>query len=116
MESIPSFTNEFAHLLWQLTRDPKAVEAQKATLRRVLLARQLEGVEIELGALNIAIVASRGPNGLPEAVAWLSELTTRMAAHAVRAMHFASNVPALEVLGVAPVSYTHLTLPTIYSV
>ncbi len=101
MESIPSFTNEFAHLLWQLTRDPKAVEAQKATLRRVLLARQPEGVEIELGALNIAIVASRGPNGLPEAVAWLSELTTRMAAHAVRAMHFASNVPALEVLGVA---------------
>jgi len=101
MESIPSFTNEFAHLLWQLTRDPKAVEEQKATLRRVLLARQPEGVEIELGALNIAIVASRGPNGLPESVAWLSELTTRMAAHAVRAMHFASNVPALEVLGVA---------------
>jgi HEAT repeat protein len=101
MESIPSFTNEFAHLLWQLTRDPKAVEAQKATLRRVLVARQPEGVEIELGALNIAIVASRGPNGLPEAVGWLSELTTRMAAHAVRAMHFASNVPALEVLGVA---------------
>ncbi len=101
MESIPSFTSEFARLLWQLTRDAKAVEAQKATLRRVLLARQLEGVEIELGALNIAIVASRGPDGLPEAVAWLSELTTRMAAHAVRAMHFSANVPALEVLGVA---------------
>ena len=101
MESIPSFTTEFARLLWQLTRDPRAVEAQKATLRRVLLARQPEGVEIELGALNIAIVASRGPNGLPEAVAWLSELTTRMAAHAVRAMHFSANVPALEVLGVA---------------
>lgn len=101
MESIPSFTTEFARLLWQLTRDPRAVEAQKATLRRVLLARQPEGVEIELGALNIAIVASRGPDGLPEEVAWLSELTTRMAAHAVRAMHFSANVPALEVLGVA---------------
>ncbi len=101
MESINSFTTEFARLLWQLTRDPRAVDEQKATLRRVLLARQPDGVEIELGALNIAIVASRGPNGLPEEVAWLSELTTRMAAHAVRAMHFASNVPALEVLGVA---------------
>lgn len=101
MESIPSFTTEFARLLWQLTRDPRGVEDQKATLRRVLLARQPSGVEIELGALNIAIVASRGPNGLPEAVSWLSELTTRMAAHAVRAIHFAANVPALEILGVA---------------
>jgi HEAT repeat protein len=101
MESIPNFTTEFAHLLWQLTRDPRAIEAQKATLRRIMLARKPEGAEIELGALNIAIVASRGPNGLPEAVSWLSELTTRMAAHAVRAMHFAPQAPALEVLGIA---------------
>ncbi len=101
MESIPNFTTEFARLLWQLTRDPRAVETQKATLRRIMLARQPEGTEIELGALNIAIVASRGPNGLPEAVAWLSELTTRMAAHAVRAIHFGAHVPALEVLGIA---------------
>jgi HEAT repeat protein len=101
MESIPTFTTEFARLLWQLTRDPRAIEEQKATLRRVMLAREPEGVEIELGALNIAIVAARGPNGLPEAVSWLSELTTRMAAHAVRALHFGGQVPALEVLGVA---------------
>jgi HEAT repeat protein len=101
MESIPTFTTEFARLLWQLTRDARAIETQKATLRRVMLAREPEGVEIELGALNIAIVAARGPNGLPEAVSWLSELTTRMAAHAVRAMHFGAQVPALEVLGVA---------------
>jgi HEAT repeat protein len=66
-----------------------------------MLAREPEGVEIELGALNISIVAARGPNGLPEAVAWLSELTTRMAAHAVRGIHFGALVPALEVLGVA---------------
>ncbi|MGH7710940.1 MAG: hypothetical protein ACREOG_06630, partial [Gemmatimonadaceae bacterium] len=101
MESIPTFTTEFAQLLWQLTRDPRAIEAQKATLRRIMLARQPEGVEIELGELNITIVASRGANGVPEAVSWLSELTTRMAAHAVRAMHFGPLVPALEVLGVA---------------
>jgi HEAT repeat protein len=101
MDSIPAFTTEFARLLWQLTRDPKGVDAQKATLRRVLMARAPEGVQIELGALNIAIVASRGPNGIPDSVAWLSELTTRMAAHAVRAMHFGADVPALEVLGVA---------------
>ncbi len=101
MESIPNFTTEFARLLWQLTRDSRAIETQKATLRSVLLARQPDGVEIELGALNIAIVASRGTSGVPEAVAWLSELNTRMAAHAVRAMYFGPLVPALEVLGVA---------------
>jgi HEAT repeat protein len=101
MESIPTFSTEFAHLLWQLVRDPRAIETQKATLRRVMLAREADGVEIDLGSLNIAIVAARGPNGLPEAVAWLSELTTRMAAHAVRAMYFGPQVPALEVLGVA---------------
>ncbi|MGQ0641092.1 MAG: HEAT repeat domain-containing protein [Gemmatimonadaceae bacterium] len=101
MESIPPFTTEFAQLLWQLTRDPRAIETQKATLRRVMLAREPDGVDIELGALNIAIVAARGPHGLPEGVAWLSELTTRMAAHAVRAMHFGGLVPALEVLGIA---------------
>ncbi|HJU74991.1 MAG TPA: HEAT repeat domain-containing protein [Gemmatimonadaceae bacterium] len=101
MEPIPNFATEFAHLLWQLTKDPKAVEEQKATLRRVMLAREPEGVEIELGALNIAIVGARGPNGVPESVPWLSELTTRMAAHAVRAMYFDAQVPALEVLGVA---------------
>lgn len=101
MESIPTFTTEFAQLLWQIVRDPRAIETQKATLRRVMLAREAEGVEIELGSLNIAIVAARGPNGVPQAVAWLSELTTRMAAHAVRAMYFGPQVPALEVLGVA---------------
>lgn len=101
MESITNFTTEFARLLWQLTRDARAIETQKATLRRIMLAREPQGTEIELGALNIAIVSSRGPNGLPEAVSWLSELTTRMAAHAVRAMHFGPQVPALEVLGIA---------------
>lgn len=101
MESITTFTTEFARLLWQLTREPRAIETQKATLRRIMLAREPQGTEIELGALNIAIVSSRGPNGLPEAVSWLSELTTRMAAHAVRAMHFGPQVPALEVLGIA---------------
>ena len=101
MESIPTFTTEFARLVWQITRDPRAIEAQKATLRNAMLGRRPDGVEIELGAMNIAIVASRGPQGVPEAVTWLSELTTRMAAHAVRAMYFGPLVPALEVLGVA---------------
>ncbi|MGQ0538835.1 MAG: HEAT repeat domain-containing protein [Gemmatimonadaceae bacterium] len=101
MERIPTFATEFAQLLWQLARTPHAVEAQKATLRRIMLARPSDKVEIELGGLNFWIVGSHGVSEASESVRHLSELTMRMAAHAVRSLQFSAHVPAAEVLGVA---------------
>jgi HEAT repeats len=99
--SNPAFTGELSHLVWLLVYRPTHLDAQKGALRRALALVAEEGcrvsqVEVANAASDLARVEPR-----PDDFLWMTELATRMGAHAVRVVEVHQGARAVDVLGLA---------------
>jgi len=97
------FTREFAQLVWLLVYRSVSTDEQKRALRAVVSQLRDGSRSVSLAELNRSIAEAARLEPTPGELPWLSELATRMAAHSVSNLDFASPPRAADVLGVARV-------------
>ncbi|MCC6927863.1 MAG: HEAT repeat domain-containing protein [Gemmatimonadaceae bacterium] len=103
MSSIFESVRAIARLTWLLSNRPTAVEEQKRTLREAIGGIRGAGLVLSLAELNRSLAAATQLEPVPAEVPWLSELSARMAGHAVMLFDIAPEVKAADLLGVARV-------------
>ncbi|HEX4933680.1 MAG TPA: HEAT repeat domain-containing protein [Gemmatimonadaceae bacterium] len=96
----------FAHLTWLLVYRPLSVEEQKRVLREAIGTVRGTGLVLSLSDLNRSLAAAAQLEPLPAEMPWLTELSARMAGHAVVQFDIAAGVTAADLLGVARVLAT----------